>query len=41
MIDSAFEAKKALAEKKAGKKKRRLFNRVEIVQSNNNVFGTR
>jgi tetratricopeptide (TPR) repeat protein len=39
-IDSTFEAKKLLAEKNAGKKKRRLFNRVEIVPENNNVFDT-
>jgi tetratricopeptide (TPR) repeat protein len=39
-IDSAFEAKKLLAEKKAGKKKKRLFNRVEIVPENDNVFDT-
>ena len=38
-IDSTFEAKKLLAEKKAGKKKKRLFNRVEI-ESNDNVFST-
>jgi len=38
-IDSTFEAKKLLAEKKAGKKKKRLFNRVEI-ESNDNVFVT-
>jgi tetratricopeptide (TPR) repeat protein len=39
-IDSTFEAKKLLAEKTTGKKKRRLFNRVEIVSENTNVFGT-
>ena len=39
-IDSTFEAKRLLAEKNAGKKKRRLFNRVEIVPENTNVFDT-
>jgi len=40
MIDSTFEAKKLLAEKNAGKKKRGLFKRVEIVSENTNVFNT-
>ncbi len=39
-IDSTFEAKKLLAEKNAGKKKKRLFNRVEIVSENTNIFNT-
>lgn len=38
-IDSAFTAKKLLAEKTAGKKKRRS-NRVEIVSNTNNIFDT-
>lgn len=37
IIDSAYQAKKALAEKNVGKKKRR--NRVDI-DANDNVFGT-
>ncbi|MEJ7646020.1 MAG: tetratricopeptide repeat protein [Chryseolinea sp.] len=37
-IDSSYQAKKKLAEKNAGKKKRRS-NRIEIVANNNNVFG--
>lgn len=39
-IDSTFEAKKLLAEKKTSKKKKGLFNRVEIVSETNNVFNT-
>jgi len=39
-IDSTFEAKKLLAEKNKGKTKRRLFNRVEIVPENSDVFNT-
>ena len=39
-IDSTFQARKLLAEKQAGKKKRRLFNRVEILSNSSNVFGT-
>lgn len=37
VIDSAYQAKKALAEKKAGKKKRR--NRIDIQTNTSNVFG--
>ncbi len=39
-IDSAFKAKKLLSEAKAGKKKRRQSNRIEILSNTNNVFGT-
>lgn len=39
MIDSVYQAKKALAAKQAGKKKRK-FNRVEILSNSNNVFST-
>lgn len=38
-IDSAFTARKLLAEKKAGKKKKRS-NRIEIVSNTNNIFDT-
>ena len=40
MIDSTFKAKQLLAEKKAGKKKRKQSNRVEIVSSTNNIFSS-
>ncbi len=39
LIDSAYQAKKLLAEKNAGKKKRRQ-NRVEILSNTNNIFDT-
>jgi tetratricopeptide (TPR) repeat protein len=38
-IDSSFQAKKLLAEKKAGKKKKRS-NRIEIESNTNNIFNT-
>lgn len=38
-IDSAFQAQKLLAEKKAGKKKKRS-NRIEIVSNTNSLFDT-
>jgi tetratricopeptide (TPR) repeat protein len=40
MIDSTFKAKQLLAEKSAGKKKRKQSNRVEIVSSTNNIFSS-
>lgn len=39
-IDSAFQAKKALADAQAGKKKKRKNNRIEIVSNTNSVFDT-
>ena len=39
-IDSTFQAQKLLAEKNAGKKKKRQSNRIEILSNANNVFGT-
>jgi len=39
LIDSAYQAKKLLAEKSTGRKKRR-FNPVEILSNKNNVFDT-
>jgi tetratricopeptide (TPR) repeat protein len=39
-IDSSFQAKKALAEAKEGKKKRKRSNRIEIISNANNVFDT-
>jgi len=39
-IDSSFQAKKALEESRAGKKKKRKSNRIEIVSNTNNVFDT-
>ena len=39
-IDSTFKAKEQLADKKAGKKKRKQSNRVEIVSNTNNVFSS-
>ena len=39
-IDSTFQAKKLLAEKNAGKKKRRHSNRIEILSNTNSVFNT-
>ena len=39
-IDSSFQAKKALEEANAGKKKRKKSNRIEIVSNANSVFNT-
>lgn len=39
-IDSSFQAKKALADAKEGKKKKRRSNRIEIVSNANSVFDT-
>ena len=39
-IDSSFQAKKAIEEANAGKKKRKKSNRVEIVSNANSVFNT-
>jgi tetratricopeptide (TPR) repeat protein len=39
-IDSSFQAKKALASAKEGKKKRKRSNRIEIVSNANSVFDT-
>ncbi|WP_276367826.1 tetratricopeptide repeat protein [Chryseolinea sp. H1M3-3] len=39
-IDSAFQAKKALADAKEGKKKRRRSNRIDITSNANSVFDT-
>jgi tetratricopeptide (TPR) repeat protein len=39
-IDSSFQARKALADAKEGKKKRRRSNRIEIVSNTNSVFDT-
>lgn len=39
-IDSAYQAKKALAEAKEGKKKKRKNNRIEITSNTNNIFDT-
>ncbi|HZI24784.1 MAG TPA: tetratricopeptide repeat protein, partial [Chryseolinea sp.] len=39
-IDSAFQAKKALADAKEGKKKRKKSKRVDIVSNANSVFDT-
>jgi tetratricopeptide (TPR) repeat protein len=40
MIDSSFQAKKALEEANASKKKKRKNNRIEIVSNVNSVFNT-
>jgi len=39
-IDSAFAARKKIADGKVGKKKKRQSNRVEITSSNNSVFAS-
>jgi tetratricopeptide (TPR) repeat protein len=39
-IDSSFQAKKALADAKEGKKKKRRNNRIEITSNTNSVFDT-